>query len=94
MRTRAPDPLAVRAAIDTLMAAGFSLQAPAHHRLQLVSLERFAEMAGWKDTDTARRAVLAYFPRRVRLPGGDLRVYLRDVEAFFAAREVSRKEAA
>lgn len=85
-----PTSTQVRAALETLQAAGFAVSAPAAHRVQLVGAQELARLMDWSPAKA--RAVMAdaeHF-RAIRLPGGDLRVRLAEVEAFIERHEVGR----
>ena len=85
-----PTSTQVRAALETLQAAGFCVQAPAAARLQLVGVREFAGLMGWGEAKARAAMADAEHFRAVRLPGGDLRIRLAEVEAFIERHEVGR----
>ena len=88
-----PSSIAVQAALQTLAAAGFTIQPPASARSQTVSPDELATLLR-VNAATARRIMGEHFARLIRLPGGDLRVYLSDVEEFLANRASPRLQEA
>jgi hypothetical protein len=79
-----PSPVQVRAALETLGAAGFSLSAPASERLRLLSPAQVAELCA-VHIETAR-SIVKSLPGSVMLPGGDLRARVVELEAWMDAR--------
>lgn len=64
-------PLQIRAALETLQAAGWTISGPQADRLALLSSARVAELLDVAPA-TARR-IMGEIPGTVMLPGGDLR---------------------
>jgi hypothetical protein len=86
----APSSTQVRAALETLAAAGFSLTGPATARLQLIGAQELARLMDWSAAKARSVMQEAEHFRAIRLPGGDLRVRLTEVEAFIERHEVGR----
>jgi hypothetical protein len=83
-----PTSTQVRAAMETLAAAGFSMTGPATARLQLVGAQELARLMDWSPAKARSAMQDAEHFRAIRLPGGDLRVRLTEVEAFVDRHEV------
>jgi hypothetical protein len=66
-----PSSLQIRAAVQTLTAAGWTISGPASERCVLLSAARVAELLEVSPA-TARR-IMQDIPGTVMLPGGDLR---------------------
>jgi hypothetical protein len=85
-----PTSTQVRAALETLQAAGFCVSAPASARVQLVGAQELARLMDWSPAKARSVMQEAEHFRAIRLPGGDLRVRLAEVEAFIDRHEVGR----
>jgi excisionase family DNA binding protein len=66
------------AALETLAGAGFSIAPPAAERCRLLSVAQVAELLGVGQEKA--RSLAAEVPGSVRLPGGDIRVRLQELE--------------
>jgi len=88
---RQPSAIQVSAALETLRAAGFTLQAPATERVRLLSPSDVAAAVGC-GLDRAR-AIIQQLPRSVRLPGNDLRARPDDLDAWIDSHRIERRAA-
>lgn len=80
-----PSRTQIMAALETLGAAGYSLQPPASERVRLLSAAQVQELLGCGEhraRDIMREA------GAVMLPGGDLRVRLQALDAWIARHSV------
>lgn len=81
------EPLTVAAAMNRLLAAGWTLQAPSIERLRLLRPADVAEILG-VGSNRAREIVHA-LPNSVRLPGDDLRARPSDLEEWISSHRLS-----
>ncbi len=79
-----PTSLQIRAAVQTLSAAGWAISGPASERLALLSAGRVAELLDVSPA-TARR-IMQEVPGTVMLPGGDLRCRVQSLERWLDER--------
>jgi hypothetical protein len=77
-------PVQIRAAVETLQAAGWTISGPQSERLALLSAARVAELLDVSPA-TARR-IMAEVPGTVMLPGGDLRCRAISLERWLDER--------
>ena len=75
-----PTAIQVQAAVETLAAAGWSVVPPVTAKLQLLSVREVAQILG-VHPDTARTIALS-LAKTIRLPGGDIRVRVVDLERY------------
>lgn len=75
-----PTPLQIRAAVETLVGAGWTISGPASDRLALLSASRVAQLLDVSPA-TARK-IMGELPKTVMLPGGDLRCRAAELEAW------------
>jgi hypothetical protein len=85
-----PTSTQVRAALETLAAAGFSISGPATARVQLIGAQELARLMDWSPAKARSVMQEAEHFRAIRLPGGDLRVRLAEVEAFIDRHQTGR----
>lgn len=83
---RSPVPISVAAAMNRLLAAGWTLQSPTIERLRLLRTAEVAEILG-VSTNRAREIVHC-LPNSVRLPGDDLRARPSDLEEWIQAHRL------
>ncbi len=84
---KAPAPLAVAAAMNRLLAAGWTLSSPSIERLRLLRPSEVAEILG-VGANRARE-IIHGLPNSVRLPGDDLRARPTDLEEWISAHRLS-----
>jgi hypothetical protein len=77
----------IRAAIEVLTAAGFSLVGPSVDRVRLLSVKEVSELLGVSAGKA--REVIQELPNSVALPGGDFRARLVDLEAWLDAHPLT-----
>ena len=79
----------IRAAIEVLSAAGFSLVGPSLDRVRLLSVQEVADLL--RVSPGKARDVIQSLPNSVALPGGDFRARLTDLEAWLDAHPLVTK---
>lgn len=79
-----PSIIQVRAAAETLSAAGWTISGPASDRLRLLSPAGVADVLA-VSVETAR-GIIKQVPGSVMLPGGDLRCRVVELERWISAR--------
>lgn len=85
---REPSQLQVSAAVETLLAAGWTIQPPAHERLRLLCPQEVADLVG---CGLARaREIIASLPSSARIPGGELRARPADLERWIDEHRINR----
>jgi hypothetical protein len=77
----------IRAAIEVLSAAGFSLVGPSVDRVRLLSVHEVSELL--RVSTGKARDVIQELPHSVALPGGDFRARLTDLEAWLDAHPLT-----
>lgn len=88
--TVSPSFLQQQAALETLRAAGWTVQAPAAMRLQLLTIAEVAELLRFS-TGTVKRLVAdGHFPGAV-LVGTDTRIPQASLESFIARQPAASK---
>lgn len=75
-----PTAIQVQAAVEVLAAAGWSVAPPVTAKLQLLSVGQVAQILD-VHPDTARKISMS-LAKTVRLPGGDIRVRVVDLERY------------
>lgn len=80
-------PIAVAAAMNRLLAAGWSLMPPTVERLRLLRPAEVSEILGV--SSNRAREIIHALPNSVRLPGDDLRARPADLEEWISAHRLS-----
>ena len=75
-----PTRIQIQAAIETLAAAGWRLQAPAGERIRLLSVAQVADLL--EVGENRAREIVRSLPGSVLLPGNDLRARAHEVESW------------
>lgn len=81
-----PSSIQVQAALEILAACGWTITPPVSPRIQLLTTRQVADIVSIH-VDTARDLV-ASFPNSVRLPGGELRARVADLEHYLDTHPV------
>lgn len=82
-----PSRTQVAAAVETLLASGWQITAPASERLQLLTPRQVADLVGC-GLPRAREIIMA-MPGSLRIPGGELRARIADLELWIAKHQIT-----
>jgi hypothetical protein len=82
-----PSRTQVAAAVETLLASGWQITPPASERLQLLTPRQVADLVGC-GLPRAREIITA-LPGSLRIPGGELRARIPDLESWMEQHRIT-----
>lgn len=84
---REPSRTQVAAAVETLLASGWHITPPAAERLQLLTPHQVGELVGCGLPRA--REIITSLPGSVRIPGGELRARIADLETWISSHQIA-----
>lgn len=82
-----PTATQIAAAVETLLGAGWHITPPASQRLQLLTPRQVADLVGCGLPRA--REIITGLPNSVRIPGGELRATVPDLEAWMDSHRIT-----
>jgi hypothetical protein len=82
-----PSRTQVAAAVETLLLSGWQITPPAEERLQLLTPRQVADLVGCGLPRA--REIITSMPGSVRLPGGELRARILDMEEWITRHRIT-----